>query len=90
MTPTPKIRLRSSALALLLMLALPALAPAANGPTPTALPPLPGDTDSMAIGINNGGDVVGQSMGATTTGVVWDRHGDVAMLLPLPGGAWDF
>lgn len=90
MTLTPKIRIRCCALALLLVLALPALAPAGSGPTPTALPPLAGDTDSIAVGVNNGGDVVGNSMGATNTGVVWDRHGNATMILPLPGDVDSF
>lgn len=87
MVMTPRIRLRAATLAVLLALVLaPAIAAsAANPPTPTALPPLGGDTDSIAVNINNGGDVVGRSIGATITGVLWDRHGGVTMLLPLAG-----
>ena len=82
MTMFPKTFLRS--LLVLALLAGPALAvPAGNSGTPTALAPLPGDTDSQGISINKGGDVVGNSIGTTTTGVVWDRHGNTTMLLPL-------
>jgi len=82
MTMFPKTFLRS--LLVLALLAGPALAvPAGNSGTPTALAPLPGDANSQGISINKGGDVVGNSIGATTTGVVWDRHGNTTMLLPL-------
>lgn len=92
MAMTPTRRFGSAALILLLVLTV---APALAGPpadaTPTALPPLGGDTESFATGINNRGDVVGYSVGAVTTAVRWDRHGnsyrDANALLPLPGEA---
>lgn len=91
MTMFSKARFRRATLLLLIACALaPALAVAGSSPTPTALAPLPGDTGSIAIDINNGGDVAGHSIGTTTTGVVWDRHGGTTMLLPLPGDAESF
>lgn len=91
MTMFPKARLRGATLLLLLACGVaPALAASPGSSTPTALAPLPGDSDSIAFDITNGGDVLGHSIGATTTGVVWDRHGNTRMLLPLAGDTASF
>ena len=41
---------------------------------PTALPPLPGDTESFATGVNDRGDVVGTTSAGSfmNTAVIWD------------------
>ncbi len=84
--------LRRGLLSALLLLVL--AAPALGGPSPSAtaraLTPLPGDTDSWAFNINNRGQAVGQSIGAFTTAVVWDRDGNATPLLPLPGDVSSF
>jgi len=55
--------------------------------TPMELPPLPGDTESEAIWINDRGDVGGNSFGSdgSVTGVVWDKYGIPTPLPPLSG-----
>ncbi len=75
---------------LLLMVAAPALGGPKGSDTPRALAPLPGDTDSFAQDINNRGQVVGRSVGAVTTAVVWDPDGNATALLPLPGATSSF
>ncbi len=55
--------------------------------TPTALSPLPGNTRSVAHGINVRGEVVGWS-GTNliqNSAVTWDRQGTPTALSPLPG-----
>jgi len=59
--------------------------------TPTALPPLEGDTDSFAgsgNSINNHGHVAGFSRNDSgiKTAVVWDRNGTIIMVLPPLAG----
>jgi uncharacterized membrane protein len=50
------------------------------------LPPLDGDTDSLAFAINGVGDVAGVSFGTETeTAVAWDRKGSPKPLPGLPG-----
>jgi uncharacterized membrane protein len=72
------------------------LVPAAAAQTPEPLLPLPGDTDSVAAGINAQGVVVGTSsldngnVGEDAsfplnTAVVWNRGGTPTPLPPLPG-----
>ena len=55
--------------------------------TPTLLPPLPGHTDSMALGINPRGEVVGVSRSGffVQTAVVWDVDGTPTPLPNLSG-----
>ncbi len=56
--------------------------------TPTALPPLSGDTQSEAVWINDLGEVVGNSIasdGFTKTAVLWDNNGTPTPLLSLDG-----
>lgn len=55
--------------------------------TPTLLPPLAGDINSSARGINPPGEVVGSSSGffSFNTAVLWDRDGNPTLLPPLPG-----
>ena len=55
--------------------------------TPTALPPLTGDTGSHASWINDRGLVVGSSFDNSnnSTAVVWDEHGTPRRLRPLIG-----
>ena len=58
---------------------------------PPRSPPLAGDADSFAFGINNRGYVVGHSSsaddsaGTMSTAVLWDRNGNPTALLPLAG-----
>ena len=69
---------------LLFVLAAPALGgPGGKPATPNALAPLDGDDHSFAAMINDRGKVAGRSVGVSTTAVVWDRRGNVTMLLPL-------
>jgi len=75
---------------LLLVLAAPAFGKPPKSFKPTALLPLPGDSDSFAVDINNRGKIVGRSIGAVTTAVVWDKKGNATALLPLPGGVSSF
>lgn len=68
----------------------------ADGPRSTGdavpLPPLGGDAESFAFGINDRGDVVGHSLraGGGATAVIWDSAGNPTALLPLPGGDESF
>jgi hypothetical protein len=52
-------------------------APSVGAQTPTLLPPLPGDTSSLALAINNRGEVAGESESFFESGpiraVVWDH-----------------
>jgi uncharacterized membrane protein len=54
---------------------------------PKVLPPLDGDTDSIALAINNRGETAGISGDAVggSIAVAWDRMGTPRALLPLPG-----
>ena len=74
-------------LALFLLLLSPASGALAQR-APKVLPPLDGDTDSVAMAINNRGETAGISgIGPDLydTAVTWDRKGTPRALLPLPG-----
>lgn len=63
--------------------------------TPTALPSLPGNIESRAYAVSNGGTVAGVSYRVTEgnffgTAVVWDTDDQITPLLPLPGDAESF
>jgi probable HAF family extracellular repeat protein len=48
---------------------------------------LPGDDSSIAMGINNNGEIVGWSASTTTRAFLWAR-GAISELAPLPGGTF--
>jgi len=54
---------------------------------PAALPPLPGDEESLANGINGRGQIVGQSLNSSgnEAAVIWDRDGTPTALPALFG-----
>jgi probable HAF family extracellular repeat protein len=62
-----------------------------NGTTPTALGTLPGWQDSLAVGINDLGQVVGYSRGnGSTKATIWDGTTpiDLSTLLGRTGAGW--
>jgi len=89
------LRSRGRLLCLLALVVVWSGAVRAAGPDPsrrlTALPPLPADADSFALGINDRGHVVGHSSsadggaGTLSTAVRWDPEGRPTALLPLDG-----